>query len=1366
MAQDGIVRIYQGRAREYYSATRDSDSGGDDRWRKEEEARGAELLWDHHRLFQDATNYYLVALAALADSEHDEVMAQLCQQLEGCWKAYARRGITRIGLQECLRPYIGDCPDLRSAMAKILEGNEASVQVRAAALQQLLEQCKGDIQQSGREYLPRFCSPDYAGKYASESKAKEAGLESLAALLHDGRTSDKEIRERMRLEWFANIYDDRPPKTGAAAKSLLEEAAKFLGGQNPECQPHNQLLCDAVSRLPEDSLRIPSYSGGSINKQTLKHRFYLALLIKFLPEDHPLMPLLIQALRGQLKTPRSQAASSTAESATGTDPVRAARGTRGYVFPAFTALRVWIGGDGMHCTWKEFDIAAFKEALKIINQFYQQQQERQAKRERLERQIAWIRDGQGDPHQAFSDAEWQEAERLPGTLAGDPRWQLLQQLLEEELAVCNEITDGERLPYRIRQRTLRGFRELAEQWNRRLNQDPQTTPQDLLAICTRYQADHRDDIGSITLFRALVERPERWEIWRTPSDERRAERERRRWSESLLEDVACLHQLEEELADLRQPVSLTPADADHSPRFFMPSDLTGRTEGKLIEHEGKPAIELTIACRSPEGWRPARMRVRYSAPRLQRDGLLSPSGQWSLPMLQPFVPALPGDAIVKNVKKMAMQLAPDRRGGSIRVLINFPVTLDAEQVRRKVSDIARWTDRQCNAIRGSADELPRLLHLHWPETTRLSKGKQKADWWTVDKPFAVLGVDLGQRCAASMVRLRVSPAASPAEAGSGWHLGQAGGREWNATLEGMRIARLPGEDAGQWQGASWQREPYGERGRLATSAETEAAKRIARVCTVAEIPEEEFEGLTFPQQNDKLLVVIGRTQGWLARCHRWRWMLIDPQRSSQASQEIAQDPRVPPEVRAETATAEQRLCWLDAEIARWRRELPERLLEVTQRVLPLRRQRWEWVQHPVHPDCHLLRRVPTTDRQEKIRIRGQRGLSLARIEQLERLRKRWQSLNRALQIRPGQPPRSGRELRDRPVPDPCPDILEKLEQLREQRINQTAHWIVAEALGVELQPPGCAEQRRAAHLHGAYRRREMRGQELDPVAMIVFEDLSRYRTSQDRPPSENTRLMQWCHRAILTKVKMMCEPLGILVLETNAAYSSRFCSRTGVAGFRAIEVTDRDRHRHPWKGILQRCQERREQQQPLEDEDRLVEEVFARLSEWSAHASRHPRTLLLPQAGGPLFVPMVDWSFAGQNRPGIQQADINAALNIALRGIVGPHARRIRLRLRCDKTPEGVWKPKTESLLERAANANLPALSFPESRDSQHLTAFVDWGGVAQFDIADLALPDGRQVRCASGKGLWASVKRRQWQRIRDLNHQRIERWRRAVLPF
>jgi hypothetical protein len=119
----------------------------------------------------------------------------------------------------------------------------------------------------------------------------------------------------------------------------------------------------------------------------------------------------------------------------------------------------------------------------------------------------------------------------------------------------------------------------------------------------------------------------------------------------------------------------------------------------------------------------------------------------------------------------------------------------------------------------------------------------------------------------------------------------------------------------------------------------------------------------------------------------------------------------------------------------------------------------------------------------------------------------------------------------------------------------------------------------------------------------VLEDLSRYRTSQERGPSENSRLMKWCHRAVTEKLKELCEPYGIPVLETPPAYTSQFCSRTGVAGFRAREITGQELESRKKKMSEKDC--------------RAYEELFKVLSK---EAPGKPLRLLLPEQGGPRFV--------------------------------------------------------------------------------------------------------------------------------------------------
>src|SRR6185437_412596 len=123
--------------------------------------------------------------------------------------------------------------------------------------------------------------------------------------------------------------------------------------------------------------------------------------------------------------------------------------------------------------------------------------------------------------------------------------------------------------------------------------------------------------------------------------------------------------------------------------------------------------------------------------------------------------------------------------------------------------------------------------------------------------------------------------------------------------------------------------------------------------------------------------------------------------------------------------------------------------------------------------------------------------------------------------------------------------------IKEQRINQTAHLILAEALGVRLCQHRIDEQdRKARDVHGEYEKISGR----EPVDFIVIENLDRYLTSPGRAPSENSRLMKWAHRAVRDKIKMLAEePFGILVVEAAAAYSSRFCAVTVIAGARCEE---------------------------------------------------------------------------------------------------------------------------------------------------------------------------------------------------------------------
>ncbi len=139
------------------------------------------------------------------------------------------------------------------------------------------------------------------------------------------------------------------------------------------------------------------------------------------------------------------------------------------------------------------------------------------------------------------------------------------------------------------------------------------------------------------------------------------------------------------------------------------------------------------------------------------------------------------------------------------------------------------------------------------------------------------------------------------------------------------------------------------------------------------------------------------------------------------------------------------------------------------------------------------------------------------------------------------------------VHEPAQAFLDKINELREQRVNQTAHMILAEALGLELMNPAEVtidgkskwELKSERDLHGRYKQKKPR------VTAIVLEDLSRYRTSQDRSRHENSQLMEWSHPMPSSEnCRTWRKVFDIQIITVDARFSSRFCSRTGV-------------HRHP-----------------------------------------------------------------------------------------------------------------------------------------------------------------------------------------------------------
>ncbi len=346
------------------------------------------------------------------------------------------------------------------------------------------------------------------------------------------------------------------------------------------------------------------------------------------------------------------------------------------------------------------------------------------------------------------------------------------------------------------------------------------------------------------------------------------------------------------------------------------------------------------------------------------------------------------------------------------------------------------------------------------------------------------------------------------------------------------------------------------------------------------------------------------------------------------------------------------------------------LVAVIEFCLPLRRRHWRWSHEKVSPKQRngerLHMRPDGEDKSHVPKILGMRGLSMKRLEQLLNLRQRCQSFAKLEDRFHAQflkdnfnPPDS--VPRDE-VDDVCPLLLDRSNRLREQRVYQTAHLILAEALGMKLKNPAEVNNKKARRLevdlHGEYERRKDKAGNIYPrCSVIVLENLERYKTSQERTRTENSRLMKWAHRAIVEKLEDMCKPFGITIMLVDPAFSSRFDSFTGLPGVRVNSVSRDFEKQYPYNKWINDKTKKGDDTQLARDIKSLVK-LFESNQQFKD-------TLLLAVEGGKEFLPV-----SGSNKD-IRNADINAAVNIGLRAVADPRRLDIFPRLRTKQLIEG-----------------------------------------------------------------------------------------------
>ena len=1403
---------------------------------KEARAAGENLLWEHHRLFQDAVNYYLLCLAALADpTDGLNPVSKLRERMvkDGTWERFPRPALPGLpaphSLRESVAPWIGLDPvsasleDAFSAVAPVEAEARAAMNLAVLSLVTDLGG-EGKIRDGSKTYHPFFCDPDTTANppRGKVSLARAAGKKSIPAKLWDDLTmTDRASRgEAFDMGMFRKTKLSM--MNVVAARQRLQKAAEAVGESSalPVRRRANwhQALKNRIKRLPDAKVAVPGFNAGGDGKRSADdiNLFHAYLLFAHVNPSRWMVKVMRQycgrpeqkaeATSGKKELQRAKKLSEKEAvevrlKSLGDDPITIARGSRGYVFKTFTALDGWHP-DVSNTVWSEFEFAAFAEALMTINQYGQKTAERETRRKEAEMKrdyMTWVT----SKWNAKAASEEEEAAEPPARLEGDVRYGLLKAMMSD-------------LGYE--ELNTRGLRELRERWERCFKKNaPEPDAQTLLSVCSEFQGKFGAEMGDPNLFRMLC-RKLYWPLWRTYAEDesRRDEYAAELRADGRARDIfgawRDLQETEEDIKRLADPIRFTPAEAVYSRRLHG-LDKNQATHGKMSGkgrkaiRDASPCVEMDIACK--QGGKIARRRVliSYTAPRLRRDGLAGNAGQWVQPMLAALQMPTPPQT---GKLDCAVELMPDyTRSGERRVLINFQADLPEQAIKDFIGAEARW---QVNLITSfkKGGGVDKHFGVFWEG---MEKAPTDAAWWHTVDGFNWLACDLGQRDAAAFALLEANATGVFPLSGQGkpvpvWSLGNAGGKDWTAGLRNRGVLSLPGEDASVYDGRHGveQRrvEFHGSAGRNCIESEVRSeyaeALKIAVALIDSDAAARDFVGAawderSFPEQNDALLRLMKRAQNRLRQLQSWSCDLFGLEPKSERVREAWADSLLPQDIKWREMLNDQDMDGLrNALSAAWRDlrdSLQRQMVLIADRILPMRGRRWSWEPHEIDPSWSQLR-PQDEPANKKCWLRGQRGLSMSRIEQLTALRKRVQSLNRALHHQFGERPVLN-ELRGEGVPDPCPEIFEKIDAIKEQRVNQTAHMILAQALGVrtvERTPERLmqamslkwtlfawrlAESARSKEgavrigkvmnwlshrirreevrhsLHGIYEKFRQ------PVDFIVIEDLNRYKVSSQRSRKENGRLMKWCHSQVRDKLIMLCEPLGIPVIEVQPAWSSKFCAVTGQPGFRATEVHDGNETDFAWSKYLEKAAK-----EPGDKDAVSVAKVFKLLRAVNTHLlkdqqrrkpdqkNRSKFTLLLPRELGSHFVGIRDG--------GVRHADINAAINLGLTAVASPKAWHIHRRLRVEKkNDETIVSAKNKR--EKAAfpsDTVRPVKWMGAAPKDQVRQLFIDRHNVAKMGRA---LVDGVSSPLATGLGMWDEVKKLKWDRIIAVNEDRLEKW-------
>lgn len=1326
------TRIYQGRI-----LSADYDSASNSSF----DTPAIEALQETFNLFQDAVNYHLVALAGMAEPTVESYAAQFRKQIETIWSLHPRNNTKSVTLQQSVTKTLNIPSDssFEAAVNEIYRNTERQ-ELLPYVLHYITDRTgsgDGAIQKEGRSILPKLCDFTFKGNYdysAKEKKATNGKLRLQQELNREGISEEELVilSEEMDLSWAGIKTQPNADHTGSMlyseaetyqqVKETMQELCDTIKsrGDSVWVKYANEQQIDLYARVKEELQRPLQISADHLlakNNKAVPALKQAAVFFMFYPCQ--LSATLLKLKLGKEKKQKDETVvydCSTLEN----DPVLLCRGKQGYIYKGHTALAAWEQNDGkMYST--EWDILAFKEALKTLHSFELKTEERRKEVETRQNKLRYIEEGVGK----ITGEEDENDTPLP-VLGGDPRFELLKQLVEE-------IAPGDYDNYTISHRALQNYEEILQQWQKAEKQG--ACDEGTLIKIVRTEQGNRERFGSGVLFEALC-RKKYQPIWHDWQDTSKQPKPR---SQNILRDFNLWQEIKQEIAQYERPVNITAADSIESPRQLLFSDLKNfgpKSKGHEFVKGQKNTLRLRVAVRNSVGrLEGATIIVRYSAPRFERDELGTDAACW-LPnkkgdntvtsWLQPMMKALKLDTAQLNMSKepaVALQVK-GLKNKQCSCFLNFPVSFDFAPIHAQIGKADMWNYQML----GGTEE---KQHLHWPATYSATQ----SPWWQsqklIDSGFSALSVDLGVRYAAAwaLINVQTHPTLHTAKGTQldGRLIGCDGNNHWYGFCTKNGLIRIDGEGSGQKSDAAGRPLPAGigqatpEDEALATQlynlvgAKHDSAPNILILCNRA----------------NKIFRRL------LSRCRKFQSMLVKLKDESQqeAALQEAYDYFSYNEITKEYITdilkylqqkdVERVKSCLFHAIIDLRTKLPKAAALLANLVLPRKHGEWIWV-HDSKPGYICSGRLimgNTNKPQRRVFHRG--GLSIARLSQIEELRRNIQSMNRILHTAPGEQADFGASLRNIPVVDPCPDILRKIENIREQRVNKIAHEIVAQALGVRLLPPRKDKNPdKRDIIHGEYEPIPNRR----PVDFVVLENLSRYRTSIDRAPEENSTLMRWAHRQIVAKVKQLLEEVfGISVICTHAAYTSKFDSKSSTPGFRAVEMTE-------WR--LKDLGEK------SNENDQQLYKIYKDLYEQAKYL-RDGLKLLMPGRNndGEFFISNT------KNDVRMLNADINAAINIGWRGLAAPESLHLLHRVRLNKkkgkiTP--VYSNKREKALEKSWNFNL--ISAAEQSNDFASTFWI----AEESDIPPMAQygapQSGITCKLAHGKTLWGRIKAQHWQ--------------------